>query len=102
MKEMRQIRQSHGARLQVLCLTHIIRYERDKGFCSKKVEDKMNKELRMEMENQVNLLETARAEMEALKGGKSTSGGSLKMVCFNCGMPGIHKGKKFFLWKDLS
>jgi hypothetical protein len=47
-----------------------------------------------------------RAEMETFKGEKSSSGGgeqSFKMVCFNCGMPGLHKGgKKFCQWKDLS
>jgi hypothetical protein len=35
-KEMRQIRQSRGTRLQVVCLTYYIylRYQRDKGFRS--------------------------------------------------------------------
>jgi hypothetical protein len=66
----------------------------------------MNKELRSELETQGRLLETMRAEMETFKGAKfATSGGeqSFKMVCFHCGMPGLHKvGKKFFQWKDLS
>ena len=66
----------------------------------------MNKELRLELETQGNFLETMRAEMETFKGGKATSGGgeqSFKMVCFHCGMPGLHKGgKKFCQWKDLS
>jgi hypothetical protein len=66
----------------------------------------MNKELRSELETQEHLLETMRAEMETFKGAKSaTSGGeqSLKMVCFHCGMTGLHKGvKKFCQWKDIS
>jgi hypothetical protein len=46
-KAMRQIRQSHGTRLQVVRLTYIyIRDQRDKGFRSYKIEDKMSKELR--------------------------------------------------------
>jgi hypothetical protein len=46
-KEMRQIRQSNGTRLQVVCLTYIyIRDQLEKSFCSYKIEDKMNKELR--------------------------------------------------------
>jgi hypothetical protein len=65
----------------------------------------MNKDLFMEMEYQGNLMETTRAEMEALKGGESTyygGGQSLNMVCFNCGMYGLHKGEeKFCLWKNL-
>jgi hypothetical protein len=45
-KEMRQIRQTHGTRLQVVCFTYTyIRYQRDKVFLSNKIEDKMNKEL---------------------------------------------------------
>jgi hypothetical protein len=37
-KEMHQIRQSHGTRLQVVCLTCIyLRDQRDKGFCSYKI-----------------------------------------------------------------
>jgi hypothetical protein len=74
-KEMRQIRQSHGTLLQLVCLTYI--YLRDKiykGFRSYKFEDKMNKELRLELESQGNLLETTRAEMETFKGGKATTG----------------------------
>jgi hypothetical protein len=106
-KEMRQIRQSHGTRLQVVCLTYIyLRDQRDKGFRSYKIEYKMNKELRSELETQGRLLETMRAEMETFKGAKSSTGGgehSFKMVCFHCGMTGIHKvGKKFCQWKDIS
>jgi hypothetical protein len=91
----------------VVCLTYIyLRDQPDKGFCSYKIEDKMNKELRSELETQGNLLETTRAEMETFKGAKSaTDGGeqSFKMVCFHCGMPGLHNGgKKCFQWKDLS
>jgi hypothetical protein len=49
-KYMRQIRQSHGTRLQVVCLTYIyLRDQRDKGFLSYKIENKMNKELRSEL-----------------------------------------------------
>jgi hypothetical protein len=60
--EMRQIRQSHGHRLQVVCLTYIyIRDQRDKGFLSDKIKDRMNKELRSELETQEHLLETTRA-----------------------------------------
>jgi hypothetical protein len=66
----------------------------------------MNKELRSELETQGNLVDTTRAEMETCKGAKSATGGggkSFKMVCFHCGMPGLHKGgKKFCQWKDLS
>jgi hypothetical protein len=59
LKEMRQIRQSHGTRLQVVCLTYIyLRDQRDKGFRSYKIEDKMKKELRSELETQGHLLET--------------------------------------------
>jgi hypothetical protein len=47
-----------------------------------------------------------RAEMETFKGAKSSTGGgeqSSKMVCFHCGMPGLHKGENIFCqWKDLS
>jgi hypothetical protein len=61
-KEMRQIRQSHGTRIQVLCLPYIyIRDQLDKGLCSYKIEDKMNKELRSELETKGHLLETMRA-----------------------------------------
>jgi hypothetical protein len=43
-KEMRQIRQSHGTRLKVVCMTYIyLRDQRDKGFRSYKIEDKMKK-----------------------------------------------------------
>jgi hypothetical protein len=106
-KEMRQICQSRGTRLQVVCLTYIyLRDQRDKGFRSYKIEDKMNKELRSELETQGHLLETMRAEMETSKGENyATSGGgkSFNLVCFNCGMPGLHKGgKKCCQWKDLS
>jgi hypothetical protein len=66
----------------------------------------MNKELRSELETQVHLLETMRAEMETFKGAKSATGGgeqSFNMLCFHCGMPGIHKGgNKFCQWKYLS
>jgi hypothetical protein len=99
-KEMRQIRQSHGTHLQVVCLTYIyLRDQRDKRFCSYKIEGKMNKELRSELETQGHLLETKRAEMENFKGAKSATSGwqqSFKMVCFNCGMSGLHKGGKKF------
>jgi hypothetical protein len=41
-----------------------------------KIEDKMNKYLRSELETQGNLLETMRGDMETFKGAKSaTSGG---------------------------
>jgi hypothetical protein len=44
--------------------------------------------------------------METFKGANCSTGGvenSFKMVCFHCGMPGLHKGgKKFCQWKDLS
>jgi hypothetical protein len=104
---MRQIRRSRATRLKVVCLTYIyLRDQRDKGFCSYTIEDKMNKELRSDLETQGHLLETMRAEMETFKGAKSaTSGGgkSFKIVCFHCGMLGLHKGgKTFFQWKDLS
>jgi uncharacterized protein with GYD domain len=106
-KDMRQIRQSHGTHLQVVCLTYIyLRDQRDKGFRSYKNEDKMNKELRSELETQGHLLETMRDEMETLKGAKSSTGGveqSFKMVCFHFGMTGLHKGgNEFCQWKDLS
>jgi hypothetical protein len=95
-KEMRQIRQSHGTRLQVVCLTYIyLRDQQDKVFRSYKMEDKMNKELRAELETQGRLLETMRAEMNFFKGSKSATSGweqSFKMVCFHCGMTGLHKG----------
>jgi hypothetical protein len=99
-EEMRQIRQYHGTRLQVGCIAYIyLRYQRDKGFSCYKIEDKMNKDIRLELETQGNLLETMRAEMETFKGAKSTAGGwgkSFKMVCFHFGMPGLHKGGKTF------
>jgi hypothetical protein len=99
-KEMRRIHQSPGTRLQVVCLTYIyLRDQRDKVFRSYKIEDKMNKELRSELETQGHLLETMRADMETFKGAKyATSGGEqyFKMVCFHCGMPGLHKGEKKF------
>jgi hypothetical protein len=83
-KEMRQIRQSHGTCIQVVCVTYIyIRDQQDKGFRLYKIEDKMNKKLRSELETQGNLLETTRADMETFKGEKSaTDGGqqSFKMV----------------------
>jgi hypothetical protein len=106
-KEMRQIRQSRGTRLQVVCLTYIyIRDQQDKGFLSYKIEDKMNKELCSELETQGHLLETMRADMKTFKGAKSaTSGGeqSFNTVCFHCGMSGLHKGgNKFCQWKDIS
>jgi hypothetical protein len=67
-KEMRQIRQSHGTRLQVVCLTYIyLRDQQDKGFRSYNIKDKMNKELRSELETQGRLLETMMDEMEAFK-----------------------------------
>jgi hypothetical protein len=104
---MRQIRQYHGTRLQVVCLTYIyLRDQGDKVFCSYNIEDNMNKELLSELETQGHLLETMRAEMETFKGANSSTGGgehSFKMVCFHCGIPGLHKGgKKFCQWKDLS
>jgi hypothetical protein len=103
---MLQIRQSHGTRLEVVYLTYIyLRDQRDKGFHSYKIEDKMNKELRSELETQGHLLETTRAEMKTFKGAKSaTSGGeqSFNMACFHCGMPGLNKGgNKFCQWKYL-
>jgi hypothetical protein len=106
-KEMRQIRQSSGTGLQVLCLTYIyLRDQKDKLFCSYKIEDKMNKELHLELETQGHLLETMWAEKETFKGAKSaTSGGeqSFKMVCLHCGMSGLHKeGNNFYQWKYLS
>jgi hypothetical protein len=106
-KEMRQIHQYHGTRLQVVCLTYIyLRDQQDKGFRSYKIEEQMKKELRSELETQGHLLETMRAEMETLKGAKSDSGGgeqSFKMVCFHCGTTGLHKGgNKFCQWKYLS
>jgi hypothetical protein len=56
-KEMHQIRQSRGPRLQDVCLTYIyIRDQRDKGFRSYNIEDEMNKELRSELETQGHLL----------------------------------------------
>jgi hypothetical protein len=75
-KEMRQIRQSHGNRLQVVCLTYIyLRDQRDKVpvFLSYTIEDNTNKELRSELETQGNLLETMRAEIENFK--EQSSGG---------------------------
>jgi hypothetical protein len=55
-KDMRHIRQSHGTRLKVVCLTYIyLRDERDKYFRSYKIGDKINKELRLELEAQGNL-----------------------------------------------
>jgi hypothetical protein len=104
---MRQLRQFHGTRLQVVCLTYIyLRDQQIKGFSSYKIEDKMNKELRSELETQGHLLETMRAEMETFKVAKSASSGgeqSFKMVCSHCGIPGLHKGgNKFLQWKYLS
>jgi hypothetical protein len=106
-KEMRQICQSHGIRLQMVRITYIYLLDQKyKGFRSYKIEDKMNKELCSELETQGNLLETMMAEMESFKGGKATTGGgehSFKMFCFHCNMPGLHKGgNKFCQWKDLS
>jgi hypothetical protein len=73
---MRQIRQPHGTRLQVVCLTYIyLRDQRDKEFHSYKIEDKINKELHSELETQGHLLETMRAEMETSKGAKYSTGG---------------------------
>jgi hypothetical protein len=104
---MRQIRQSRGTRLQVVCLTYIyLRDQRDKVFRSYKIEYKMNKDLRSELETQGHLLETMRDEMETFEGAKSATSGwgkSFKMVCFHCGVPGLHKGgNKSFQWKYLS
>jgi hypothetical protein len=66
----------------------------------------MNKELGSELETQGHLLETMRADMETFKGENSATsvgGQSFNMVCFHCGMPGLHKGwKKFCQWKYLS
>jgi hypothetical protein len=106
-KEMRQTRQSHGIHLQVVCLNYVyLRDQRDKGFRSYKIEDKMNKELRSEVDTQGHRFETIRAKMETFKAAKSATGGgeqSFKMVCFHCGMSGLHKGgNKFCQWKDLS
>jgi hypothetical protein len=68
---MRQIRQSHGTRLQVVYLTYIyLRDQRDKGFRSYEIEDKINKEIRSELNTQGHLLETTRPEMETFKGAK--------------------------------
>jgi hypothetical protein len=48
---------SHGTRLQVVCLTYIyLRDQQDKGCYPYKIEDKMNKELRSELETQWHLL----------------------------------------------
>jgi hypothetical protein len=104
---MRQIRQSRGTRLHVVCLTYIyLRDQLDKGFLSYKIEDKMNKELRSELETQGHLLETMGAQMEKFKGEKSSTGvgeQSFNMMCFHCGMPGLHKGGNMFCQcKDLS
>jgi uncharacterized protein with GYD domain len=106
-REMRQIRQSHGTRLTVVCLTYIyLRDQRDKGFRSYKIEDKMNKALRSDLEDRGNLLETMMAEMGTFKVAKYATGGgeqSFNMVCFHCGTPGLHTGgKKLCQWKDLS
>jgi hypothetical protein len=106
-KEMLQIRQSRVTRLQVVFLTYIyLRDQLDNGFRSYNIEDKMNKELRSELETQGHILETMRAEMQTFKGARSATGGgeqSFNMVCFHCGIPGLHKGgKQFCQWKDLS
>jgi hypothetical protein len=105
-KEMRKIRQSHGNRLQVVCLPHIyLRDQRDKVFRSYKIEDKMNKELRSDLETQGQLLETMMDEMETFKGTNSaTSGGeqSFKMLCFHCGISGIKKGRNKFFSGNIS
>jgi hypothetical protein len=69
-KEMRYIRQSRGTRLQVVFLTYI--YMRDQSY---NIEDKINKELRSELETQGNLVETMGGGMETFKGAKSTTGG---------------------------
>jgi hypothetical protein len=40
-----------------------------------------------------------KAEMETFKGAKSSTGGGeqfFKMVCFHCGMSGLHKGGNKF------
>jgi hypothetical protein len=67
---MRQISQSHGTRLQVMCLTYIYLQDlRDKGFRSYKIEDNSNKELCLELETQGNFLDTTRADMENFKRG---------------------------------
>jgi hypothetical protein len=84
--EMHQIRQSRGTRrLQVICLTYFY--------------------LRDQRDTRGNLLETMLAEMETFKRTKFTTGGgeqSFKMVCFHCGMSGLHKGgKKCCQGKDL-
>jgi hypothetical protein len=103
---MHQIRQSHGTHFRVVCITYLyLRDQRDKGFFSYNIEDKMNKELRLELETQGNLLETMRAEMETFKGGglPLEEGKSFKMVFFHCGITGLHKGGKMLCqWKDLS
>jgi hypothetical protein len=104
---MRQIRQYHGTRLRVVCLTYIyLRDQRDKSFSYYKIEDKMNKEFRSELETQGHILETTRADMEAFKGSKSDTGvgeQSFNMVCFHFGITGLHKGgNKCSQWKDLS
>jgi hypothetical protein len=105
----KEMRQYHGTCLQVVCLTYIyLQDQRDKGLSSYKIEDKMNTELRLELETQGNLLETTttRAVIETFKGWKANTGGgghSFNMVCFHCDIPGIHKGgKKFYQWKALS
>jgi hypothetical protein len=60
-KEMIQIRQSCGTRCQVVCLNYIhLQDQRDKGFRSYKIYDKMNKELCLELETQGNLRGTTR------------------------------------------
>jgi hypothetical protein len=46
------------------------RDQRDKVFHPYAIEDKMNKELRLELETQGNLLDTMQDEMEAFNGGK--------------------------------
>jgi hypothetical protein len=71
-----------------------LRDQLDKGFLSYKIEDKINKELRSELETQGHLFKTMRAEMETFKGEKSSTGGGekyFKMVCFHCGMLGLQK-----------
>jgi hypothetical protein len=56
-KEMRLAGQSHGTRIQVVCLTYIyLRDPRDKGSRSYKIEDKMNKDLCSELETQGHIL----------------------------------------------
>jgi hypothetical protein len=88
-KEMGQILQSHRTRLQGVYLTYMyLRDQLDKGCRSHKIEDKMNKELRSELETQGYILKTTGAEMETFKGAKYATGGgeqSFKMVCFNLG-----------------